>query len=145
MALDVETPAPPDLTNRPLPTAIDPDTVVDATGDLRRGELETALRDGAWDDAFDEWTEYTDLTDEEFRAVHDAGLIDELDVYWHPDAGSIEFETPPIPDTVGGDAARAARTEAELADLGEILTDVLADGYLDWEEPGNDDDETDEG
>ena len=46
---------------------------------------------------------------------------------------------------MGGDASLAARTEAELADLGEILTDVLADGYLDWEEPGNDDDETDQG
>lgn len=144
MTLDVETPAPPDLTNRSLPAAIDPDETVDATGDLRRGELETAFHDGAWGDAFEEWAEYTDLSEAEFRAVHDAGLIDELDVYWHPESGTIEFETPPIPDVVGGDTGLAPRAESELSDLGEILTDVLADGYLEWSEMGTVDD-ADEG
>ena len=131
MALDVESPAPPDLTNRSLPTAIDPDETVDATGDLRRQELEDALRDGAWDDAFEEWAEYTDLSESEYRAVHHAGLVEELDLFWHPDRGTVEFELPPIPDRIGGDASLASRAASELSDLGEIVADVLT-ASVDW-------------
>lgn len=50
MVLDVETPAQPDLTNRPVPSVLDADEVSDSDGDLRRAELEWALADGAWSD-----------------------------------------------------------------------------------------------
>lgn len=135
MALAVDTPSPPDLTNRSLPVAVDPDDVVDATDDLRREELEAALRDGAWDDAFGEWAEYTDLSETEYAAVHDAGLVRGLDFYWHPTEASIEFALPAIPETVAGDEELASSAKAELADLGEIVVAVLEDGYIAWDEP----------
>lgn len=139
MGLAVETPTPPDLTNRPLPAAIDPDSVVDATGDLRREEIEGALRDGAWSDAFGEWAEYTDLSETEYRTIHDAGLVQGLDFYSDPEAGGIEFELPPIPDALGEDDL-AGRATVELSDLGEIVADVLEE-YVDWTEPTVDEEE----
>jgi hypothetical protein len=144
MALAVETPAPPDVTNRSLPAAVDPETIVDATSELRRGELEAALRAGAWDDAFGEWADYTDLSEAEYTAIHDAGLIEGLDIYWHPDEASIEFELPSIPDTVGGDKEFGARATSELTDLGETVTKVLEDGYIAWDEPDIDEEEPEE-
>lgn len=138
MGLDVETPTPPDLTNRPLPSAIDPDSVVDTTGDLRREELEAMLRDGAWDDAFAAWAEDTEFNEAEFAAVRDAGLIEELDVFWHPETGRVEFELPAIPE---GDAAPAEAVRSELSDLAEIVTDVLEADYVDWETTESDDQE----
>lgn len=135
MALAVETPTPPDLTNRPLPAAVDPESVVDATGDLRREELETALREGAWADAFQEWAEYADLTEAEYAAIHDAGLVEGLDFYWHPEDARIAFELPTVPDVVGGEDELATRAKAELADLGETVLKQLENGYLSWDEP----------
>lgn len=40
MPLTVETPTPPDLTNRPLPGDVDPADVLDGSNDLRRAELD---------------------------------------------------------------------------------------------------------
>lgn len=48
MGLAVETPTPPDLTNRSLPSELEPSDVLDGTADLRREELEEVLPDGAW-------------------------------------------------------------------------------------------------
>lgn len=69
MALDVETPDPPDLTNRGMPDDVDPSNVTDGLSDLRREELEEILQDGAWNEAFREWATYTDLTEAEYRTM----------------------------------------------------------------------------
>ncbi|GAB7095344.1 hypothetical protein JCM30237_24970 [Halolamina litorea] len=144
MPIDIEAPSPPDLTNRSLPSGIDPTDVTDSTGDLRREELETALREGAWDDAFGEWTEYTDLNEAEYRAVHDAGLVESLDFYWDPVEGGVRFELPSIPDGLGDDGSLSSLASTELADLGETVRKVLEGGYIDWSELETDEQEMDE-
>lgn len=134
MGLAVDAPTPPDLTNRPLPSAIDPADVLDSTGDLRREELEQALRDGAWDDAFEDWTEDTDLNESEYRAILDAGLIETLDFYWDPYDGGVEFELPSVSERLADRSKLAGLAESELTDLGEAVTKRLDDGALDWDE-----------
>jgi hypothetical protein len=132
MGLDVEQPDPPDLTNRPLPTAVDPETVAD--DDLRREELEAMLRDGAWSEAFNEWAEYTDLTEAEYRTLEAAGLFAALSVYWDPVAEDLRFELPAIGDAVATDDDLTDRAVTELDDLGRTVVAMLEDGYLDWGE-----------
>ncbi|RLM53920.1 hypothetical protein DVK02_10865 [Halobellus sp. Atlit-31R] len=130
MALDVETPAPPDLTNRPLPSAVDVDAVEDAEV-LRRAELEDLFREGAWHEAFQEWAEYTDLTGSEFRALRDAGVFERLDFYWDPADARLRFEVPELP----AELARrdlAAYADTELTDLCQTVIELLADAYVDW-------------
>lgn len=141
MALEIETPTPPDLTNRPLPSGIDPTDVLEGTGDLRRDELEVALSEGAWNDAFGEWTEYTDLSEPEFQALYDAGLVHALDFYWDPHDMDIQFELPTIPDEIEGQEDLASQAAVELADLGETVRKVLVNDYLDWSELESDEDE----
>lgn len=129
MALDVELPDPPDLTNRGVPSVFEEVDEVGPGADLRREELEVALRDGAWREAFEEWAEYTDIEDAEFRALVDRGLVGELDVFWDPGDERLRFEVPTVPPSVGSDPDRL---ENELTDLARILVGELAEGYLDW-------------
>ncbi|WP_255152462.1 hypothetical protein [Halorarius halobius] len=135
MGLDVEPPTPPDLTNRPLPADLDPAEEVDETTDLRREELEAALRDGAWSEAFREWAEYTDLAPEEYEAVRAAGLLEQLDFFWHPVAERVRYEVPTVPADVTADADRVA---AELSDLARAVVETLAESYVDWSADGTD-------
>lgn len=140
MGLAVETPDPPDLTNRPLPSDLDPADVLDDTVELRRGELEEMLRDGAWNEAFQEWAEYADLAEAEYRAIQDADLVEALDFYWDPVDERLRFEVPSMPtelaerEGVGGDLA--TRAASELADLGQTVLEMLEDAYVDWGEAG---------
>jgi len=135
MGITAEAPSSPDLTNRPLPSAIDPDDVADITNDLRREELETALAAGAWEDGFAEWADYTGLNDPEFRAIRDAGLVEELDFYWDPYDGGVEYELPPIPETLSGERSLARQAESELGDLADTVRKVLETDYISWDEP----------
>ena len=134
MGLDVEAPDPPDLTNRPLPSEIDPTDVVDGTEDLRREELERMLADGAWNEAFGEWCEYTDLTDSEYRLLRDAGLFERLDFYWDPIDGGVQYSVPHPFERALRDDDLTARAASELADLGRTVVRTLEDAYLDWDE-----------
>lgn len=132
MSLDVETPNPPDLTNRPLPSALEPEDVVDDIGDVRRAELEEILLDGAWSEAFQEWAEYTDLSEAEYRTLLDAGLVDGLDFYWDPMAGRIDVAVPTVPDDVVPRTADVSRLRSELSGLGETVVEMIEDAYVDW-------------
>ena len=132
MALDVESPEPPDLTNRGLPGGLEAAEGVE--GDLRREELERFLRDGAWNEAFKEWAEYTDLTVEEYRSVEEHGLIERLDVYWDPADGRLRAEVPDLPATWDDEFASTVRVE--LSDLGRAVIEMLEDAYVDWGEEG---------
>lgn len=67
MSLDVTTPDPPDLTNRTLPAQFDPDELAGTEAELYRGAIEEALREGAWNEAFQEWATYTDVTETEYQ------------------------------------------------------------------------------
>ncbi|GAA0202975.1 hypothetical protein [Halobaculum roseum] len=133
MVLDVETPAQPDLTNRPVPSVLGADEVSDSDGDLRRAELEGALADGAWSDAFHEWTEYTDLTESEITLLADAGCFEEVDFFWDPTEGRIRHEVPTIAPTRDIDADLADSAETELAELCDLVVETLDDAYLDWD------------
>lgn len=108
MALDVEVPNPPDLTNRGVPDDFDATDELGGPNEFHRAELEDVLRDGAWQEAFHEWAAYTDLTDEEYRVLYDRGLLEELDFYWDPAEGRLRFEVPPLP---AGDRSVRGRTD----------------------------------
>ncbi|WP_256290013.1 hypothetical protein [Halobellus inordinatus] len=130
MALDIDTPTPPDLTNRPLPSTFDSEELEDAE-ELRRAELEEVLRDGAWNEAFEEWDEYTDLSDSEVRSLQDAGVFEQLDFYWDPIDATFRFEVPSLPPELA-DEELATYATTELTDLGQTVIELLADAYLDW-------------
>jgi hypothetical protein len=139
MALDVAVPEQPDLTNRGLPSELEAASVIEGESELRRQELEDILREGAWEEAFREWAEYTDLTEAEFRTVRDAGLFEGLDFYWDPTEATIRFEVPALPESWAGDDF-ASRVETELTDLCETVHEMLDSGYIDWDADGTLDD-----
>lgn len=127
--LDFEVLDPPDLTDR-APSSFEDLETAGSAGDRRREELETAMHDGAWREALEEWAEYTDVDPEEFRALVDHGLVGGIDVFWDPEDGRLRFEVPTVPPSVGSDPDRL---ENELTDLARVLVKTLVEGYLDWD------------
>jgi len=131
MTLDVEVPTPPDLTNRGVPAGFEGD--VDELADpevFHREELEQVLRDGAWQEAFREWAEYTDLGEPEFRTLRDHGCFVALDLYWDPSTERVRFDVPSIPADIDDEATRSL-LRTELADLGDVVVELIEDAY--WE------------
>ncbi|WP_119820153.1 hypothetical protein [Halalkaliarchaeum desulfuricum] len=139
MSLDVEPPDPPELEE------IDPNQYEDAEivgdTDYRRTELEQLLREGAWEDAFEEWAASSDLEESEWQIVLDLGLIREYDFFWDDFADRVGYHAPGIPEdwkhrdlhpeldswgTVSG-------INAGLTELGQIVCEVLKTEYIDWE------------
>lgn len=139
MTLDVDAPDPPEL-NPALDVAEYDD--VDAGGsEYHREELEAFLRDGAWERAFDEWAEHTDLTEAEFAVVVDLGMVREFDFFWDEFASRVGYHAPGIPEdwrerdihpdldswnTVSG-------INAAMAELGGVVGEVLETEYVDWD------------
>ncbi|MFP4627958.1 MAG: hypothetical protein ACLFMX_03105 [Halobacteriales archaeon] len=132
MSLDVDPPAPPDLTNRGPPEGYDLEEGTTAVGEFRRAELEEVLLDGAWNEAFREWAAYTDLTDEQYERAREANLIDDLDLYWDPTEERLRFDLPTLPPALAADSHLATVLRVELSDLGDTLVDIAERGYLDW-------------
>ncbi|NUB91889.1 hypothetical protein HTZ84_08170 [Haloterrigena sp. SYSU A558-1] len=137
MALDTEVPDPPALRGSSDPGDYDAvDEPEERIGDdVRRDELEGFLRAGAWEDAFDDWADRTYLTDAEFRAVREAGLLDELDFYWNQAAEDVGYRVPSIPeDQFDGreefDADTVETVEEELDDLARTVSEVLENDYI---------------
>jgi hypothetical protein len=139
MSLDVAVPAPPTL-DRVDPNEYDDADVVGDT-DYKRDELEALLREGAWEEAFAEWTAETDLDEREFGIVTDLGMVEQFDFFWDSFAERVGYHAPGIPEdwkersyhpeldswgTVSG-------INAALTELGQIVCDVLLDEYVDWE------------
>lgn len=122
------------MTNRGFPAGVDFETVeTESEADFRREEVEEVLREGAWDEGFREWAEYTDLSEEEYRTAHERGLLEELDFYWDPGSESLRCD---VPDVLADESSRddfASRVRTELTDLGETVTGRMADGYVDWD------------
>lgn len=138
MTLDVEIPDPPALDN-----PLDPgeyDAVVEPesrSGDnVPHEALATFLREGAWEDGFNEWRDDTYLTVEEFRLVRDRGLIDEFDFYWNMATEDVGYQAPTVPTDLappsGDPLERGERQgiEEELDDLGRTVSDVLETEYI---------------
>ncbi|WP_302080014.1 hypothetical protein [Salinibaculum rarum] len=139
MTLDVETPDPPELQEMNPNEYEDADVVGDT--DYRRDELEAFLRDGAWERAFEEWTERTDMDETDFGIVLDLELLRQFDFFWDSHADRVGYHAPGLPEdwkerdlhpdieswgTVSG-------INAGLTELGQIVCEVLKDEYIDWE------------
>ncbi|MFC6988523.1 hypothetical protein ACFQJD_07010 [Haloplanus sp. GCM10025708] len=153
MTLDVDVPMPPDLTNRGVPAAFEAFDVAGSESDFRREAVETALRDGAWREGFDEWCEYTDLSEDEFRALDELGLFRAFDFYWGPEDERLQYEAPDLPadwrEQLSTDAVSTleseaesggvdSRVNAELDELGHTVLETLDELYADWSDRGED-------
>ncbi|GCF12543.1 hypothetical protein Harman_04780 [Haloarcula mannanilytica] len=147
MTLDVETPERPALS-----TGVAADEYDDAEvqGDeYRREELAEALDAGAWENAFEKWAADASLDADQWAIVTDLDLIEEFDFFWDSFAGRVGYHAPGLPEdwrereihpdidswgTVSG-------INAGLTEFGQVVCEVLADEYIDWEaeEVGADD------
>ena len=139
MTLDVAPPAPPELDT--AVDASDYDDVDVDTSEYRREDLETYLAEGAWDQAFAEWSDHTDLEEAEFEIVRDLDLVEQFDFFWDDFAQRVGYHAPGLPedwrerslhpdleswDTVSG-------INAAMAELGRTVSDTLKADYVDWE------------
>ncbi|MBV0901128.1 hypothetical protein [Haloarcula salina] len=139
MTLDVETPPRPELS-----TGVAADEYDDAEvqGDeYRRAELADALDAGAWEDAFGQWAAESSLDADQWAIVTDLDLISEFDFFWDSFAGRVGYHAPGLPEdwrereihpdidswgTVSG-------INAGLTEFGQVVCEVLAEDYIDWE------------
>lgn len=134
MTLDVEVPDPPSLrgpqSREDYEAIAEPDD--DPGDDYRREELETFLRDGAWADAFEEWSNGTAISEEEFGTVVRLDLIDEFDFYWDPAADEVGYRAPEISDEARREFERdeVDLVEDELDALGRVVSEMLENDYL---------------
>lgn len=109
MALDVEVPEPPDLSNRGMPRGFELQDETLGSEDFYREDLEDLLQEGAWKEGFNEWTEYTNLDEEQARIVSDLGLFQAFDFYW--DQPKTAFESLPRRFRMaGGSETRLSRS-----------------------------------
>lgn len=139
MSLNVEMPEPPEL--REIDPAEYDDAEVVGDTDYRRDELEGFLRDGAWDQAWDEWAAHTDVDEEEFAIVRDLELIQRFDFFWDAFAERVGYHAPGLPeDWKERDLhpeldswSTVSSINAGMTELGQIVCDVLKDEYIDWE------------
>ncbi|MCU4924799.1 hypothetical protein OB905_02220 [Halobacteria archaeon AArc-dxtr1] len=141
MTLEVEPPAPPEL------SFVDPneydDASVDATGDVdyRREELQAFFDQGAWEEAFEQWASDTDLEYREYEIARELDLFAEFDFFWDDFADRVGYHAPGIPedwqereyhpdlDSWGTVSA----INAELTEFGQIVSELLKESYVDWE------------
>jgi hypothetical protein len=139
MALDVATPDPPELEQRDPNEYEDAEVIGDT--DYRRDELETFLADGAWERAFEEWRETTDMDEKVFDIVRDLDLLARFDFFWDSHADRVGYHAPGIPEDWKErdyhpdiDSWETVSTiNASLTELGQIVCDVLKEEYIDWE------------
>ncbi|MFB6309420.1 MAG: hypothetical protein ABEH35_08830 [Haloarculaceae archaeon] len=139
MGLDVDPPEPPSLdTTR---NAEEYDDVSVSGDEYRRDELEQFLEDGAWVEAFEEWAADTDLTAEQFAVIRDLGLIAEYDFFWDDFAGRVGYHAPGLPEDWNerdlhpdiDSWGTVSAINAALTELGQVVSEVLKDEYVDWE------------
>ena len=141
MSLEVEPPAPPEL------SFVDPNEYEDATiaggndVDYRREELQAFLETGAWEAAFEQWRRGTDLTEAEFAVATDLELFGEFDFFWDGFADRVGYHAPGIPEDWKEREyhpdieswGTVSAINAELTEFGQLVCEVLKDEYIDWE------------
>jgi hypothetical protein len=138
MTLDVTPPDPPELEAQ-LDVAEYDDVDVDVD-EYRREELERFLHEGAWERAFGEWTERTDMDERTFEVVTDLDLFARFDFFWDDFADRVGYHAPGIPEDwrqreihPGLDSWGTVSTiNAELTEFGQTVCDVLKSEYIDW-------------
>ncbi|WP_436926951.1 hypothetical protein [Halosimplex amylolyticum] len=139
MAFDPEVPDPPRLDAAEDPGDYDaveePETRTGEEG--RREALAEFLEDGAWEDAFREWADNAYLSNEQFEAALELGLIAALDFYWNESAGDVGYLAPTLaedlPEPWDDRLNRADRADIDeaLDDLGRTTSEVLENRYID--------------
>ena len=140
MSLDVPVPDPPELEPGVEASEYDDADVVGAD-DYRREELGEFLREGAWRDAWTQWSAGTVLTEDQYRIARDLGLLSEFDFFWDDFADRVGYHAPGIPEDWREreyhpdlDTWEAVSSiNAALTELGQVVSDVLKDDYVDWE------------
>jgi len=144
MALDIDVPEPPDLSNRGMPREFEWQDETLGSEDFYREDIEDLLQEGAWKEGFNEWTEYTNLDAEQVQIVSDLGLFQALDFYWDPTEDRLRFDAPRIPDdwreqdvTESLDSSTVSMIDGELDDLGRAIQEVLED-YLERNDEASD-------
>ncbi|PSP95641.1 hypothetical protein BRC91_01845 [Halobacteriales archaeon QS_4_62_28] len=139
MSLAVDPPSPPEL-QATDPNEYDDTQVADDTN-YRRDEIEGFLREGAWERAFNEWAEHTDMDESEFQIVTDLGLIERFDFFWDSYAERVGYHALGLPEDwkerdIHPDLdswGTVSSINAGLTELGQVVCDVLKDEYIDWE------------
>jgi len=144
MALDIEVPESPDLSNRGMPREFEWQEETLGAEDFYREDIEDLLQEGAWTEGFNEWTEYTNLDEEHVRIVDDLGLFQAFDFYWDPVEDRLRFDAPVISDgwrerdaTESLDSSTVSMIDGELDDLGRTVQEVLED-YLERTDESSD-------
>ncbi len=133
MTLEVEPPSPPRIVDTE-PTSNDDDQYL-------RGQIQLSLEDGAWEEAFSEWAADTEMDAQEFAIATDLGLFEQFDFFWDDFATRVGYNAPGIPeDWKEREYHRELSTwkqvssiNAGLAELGQVVCDVLKERYLDVE------------
>lgn len=139
MGISVSTPDPPELEQMDPNEYEDAEVVGDT--DYKREEIEAFLQDGAWERAFEEWAEHTDMDEEEFQIVTDLDLIEHFDFFWDSYAERVGYHAPGLPEDwktrdIHPDLdswGTVSAINAGLTELGQIVCDLLKDEYIDWE------------
>jgi hypothetical protein len=139
MGLSVDVPAPPELEEFDPNEYEDAEVVGDT--DYRRDEIETFLRDGAWEQAFSEWAAGTSMEEPEYEIVLDLDLLARFDFFWDSHADRVGYHAPGLPEDwkerdIHPDIeswGTVSSINAGLTELGQIVCDVLKDEYIDWE------------
>lgn len=139
MSLDVDAPDPPSLS---IQTDASEYEDVDVQGtDYRREELQEYLNEGAWERAFGEWAEHSDLDESQWTVVTDLELTRQFDFFWDDFADRVGYHAPGLPedwkerdihpdlDTWG----TVSSINAELTELGRTVSDMLKEEYIEWE------------
>jgi len=139
MSLEVDPPAPPSLESKDPNDYEDANVAADA--DYRRDELETFLREGAWEAAFEQWAADADVTESEFEIATDLGLFGAFDFFWDDFADRVGYHAPGIPEDWKEREyhpeiqswGTVSSINAGLTELGQLVCEVLKDEYIDWE------------
>ena len=133
MALDVDIPEPPDLSNRGKPRDFEM-TDSEDTPDFHREDLEAILHDTAWTMGVEEWLDRTDLTVDHIDAVAALGLFREFDFYWNPADEQLRDAPARVPEdwreraeTTDLTSSDVSLINGELQDLGRTVREALED------------------
>ncbi|WP_324663517.1 hypothetical protein [Haloarcula sediminis] len=125
MALDVQTPDPPELTDSESRDS----GHADGRGeDYHREDIETALAEGAWVEGFEEWAAETELAESEFDLLVRHGLLDQFDFFVGTDGDGVDCHVPTLSDDAREALGREADIEAvesELSTLGRVVAATL--------------------
>jgi len=140
MSLDVEVPAPPVLSPNVDASEYD-DAAVSGADDYRREELSTYLEEGAWAEAFESWAATTELSVEEYAIARELGLFAEFDFFWDDFADRVGYHAPGIPEDwkvrdyhpALDSWGTVSSINAALTELGQIVSETLKEGYVEWE------------